>query len=223
MDGGYGGMDIFVCKKEGEVWGVPENLGPNVNSAKNEVFPYIHPDGTLYFACDGKNTMGGLDIFSTVTKNEEFQEATNIGKPFNSENDDFGFILDLERKNGYFTSNRGGGKGEDDIYSFTSPEKIGTEAELNQEKPIVFFINDNTDGIDIKDSNIKIYPLSEYEIGDQVTDNEGNIIKLTSTDSTNILTTIANSEGIPITYSSEGKITANLKNTKMRKAKGPIV
>lgn len=211
-DGGYGGMDLYVSKKIGEIWGEPENLGPNVNSEKNEVFPYIHPDGTLYFACDGKNSLGGLDIFSSVMLNDEFQEAANIGKPFNSEADDFGFILDLERKNGYFTSNRSGGKGEDDIYSFSSPEKIGTEPEKNQDKPIVLLINDNSDGTDLSEVSIKICPLGEYEIGDQVTDNEGNIIKLTSTDSTNILTTIVNSEGIPITRGADGKIIVNLKN-----------
>ena len=211
-DGGFGGMDLYVSKKEGDVWGEPENLGPNINSDKNEVFPYSHPDGTLYFACDGKNTLGGLDIFSSVMQNDEFQEAVNIGKPFNSEGDDFGFILDLERKNGYFTSNRAGGKGEDDVFSFTSPEKIGSEPNNNPEKPIVLLINDNSDGMDLTDVSIKICPLGEYEIGDQVTDREGNIIKLTSSDSTNILSTIVTSEGIPITRGTDGKITANLKN-----------
>ncbi len=204
MPGSIGGMDIYVCKKTGDSWGEAMNLGARINTDKDEAFPYIHPDGTLYFASTGRNSLGGFDIFASKTNNGNFSEPKNIGKPFNSENDDFGFILDLEQKNGYFTSNRKGGKGEDDIYSFSSPEKIGTEIK-NQEKPIVFFTADNINGREVENVVIKVMPLSNYEIGDLVTDNSGNIIKLVTTDSTNILTTISFDEAKIVTTNQEGK------------------
>ncbi len=129
--GGYGGYDLYVVKKIGGEWSSPINLGPQVNTPNNEVFPYIHADGTLYFTSDGHGGKGGTDIFFTTKQREVWKKPVNLGEPFNSANDDLGFIIDLDKKNGYFSSNRSGGKGGDDIYSFSiKPGKNAGKDEL---------------------------------------------------------------------------------------------
>jgi outer membrane protein OmpA-like peptidoglycan-associated protein len=209
---GFGGMDIYSCRKVGEVWGEVVNLGATINSDKDEIFPFIHPDGTLYFASNSARSIGGLDIFSSKMVAGKYSTPENIGKPFNSEDDDFGFILDLERKNGYFTSNRKGGKGEDDIYSFSSTEKIGAEVNKNIERTISIYTTNKINGNNVEGTAIKVMPLSEYEIGDLVTDNDGNIIRLMTTDSTNILTSIGENKAQMLSTNFDGKAETKLKN-----------
>jgi outer membrane protein OmpA-like peptidoglycan-associated protein/Tol biopolymer transport system component len=117
--GGYGGMDVYVCERMGDTWGKPVNLGPKINTNKNEVFPFVHPDGTLFFSSDGLYGRGGLDIFySKPSVLGGFDTPKALGNQFNTDHDDFGIIIDVDMKNGYFTSSRSGGLGEDDIYSF---------------------------------------------------------------------------------------------------------
>ena len=134
--GGYGGMDLYVCEKtQAGTWSKPRNLGAKINTAKNEVFPFIHADGTLFYSSDGLKGLGGLDIFYAQWKVADFSNSTannaprsgfgtpvNLGEPLNSNKDDFGFIVDLDLKNGYLTSNKKDGVGGDDIYSFTVDE-----------------------------------------------------------------------------------------------------
>jgi outer membrane protein OmpA-like peptidoglycan-associated protein len=123
--GGFGGMDLYVSQKQpnGD-WGTPNNLGSAINSVNNEAFPFIHDDGTLYFSSNKEGGMGGLDVYYARPRTGTFDTPLSIGTPFNSQKDDFGFILDKERKLGYFTSNRAGGYGEDDIYSFATADEI---------------------------------------------------------------------------------------------------
>lgn len=118
-EGGYGGMDIYASQfKEGQ-WSAAHNLGDQVNTPGNDAFPYIHDDGTLYFSSDGWGGLGGLDIFmAKQDANYMWQQAENIGTPFNSKKDDFGMIMNVLGTEGYFTSAREGGQGQDDIYSF---------------------------------------------------------------------------------------------------------
>lgn len=116
-EGGMGGMDIWMVKRMGDSWSEPINLGPTVNTDSNEIFPFIHADGTLYFASNGHPGFGGLDIFFSKP-GVEWSTPKNLGAPFNSEQDDLGFIIDRDKKNGYFSSSRSGGYGQDDIYSF---------------------------------------------------------------------------------------------------------
>ena len=121
VPGGYGGMDLYAVFKNGEgKWEQMVNLGDKVNTAGNEVFPYIAADKTLYFASDGQGGLGSLDLFYTTqsTKTEEWRTPTNLGFPFNTPADDFGLIVDRDNKNGYFSSDRKGGFGGDDIYKF---------------------------------------------------------------------------------------------------------
>lgn len=123
-DGGYGGMDIYKSEYTSSGWGDPVNLGPAINTAGNEVFPFIHESGRLFYASNGKDGLGGLDIFQSEMESEEWKEATNIGTPFNSIKDDFGFVLNEKGTYGYLTSARKGGYGRDDIYSFILEEDV---------------------------------------------------------------------------------------------------
>jgi outer membrane protein OmpA-like peptidoglycan-associated protein len=125
MAGSVGGMDIFMCKKEGDGWGQPQNLGGEVNTDGDEVFPYMRKDGTLFFASDGHIGFGGLDIFSCIKKDNKFAEVKNLGSPLNSFTDDFGITFTDDTK-GFFSSDRAGSVGSDDIYAFTALNKFLT-------------------------------------------------------------------------------------------------
>jgi outer membrane protein OmpA-like peptidoglycan-associated protein len=119
MPGGYGGMDIYMTSRTNNgQWSRPVNLGPNVNTAFNEIFPYIHENGLLFYASDKPAGMGGLDIYYTFQNKQEWEEGVNLGEPFNSNKDDYNLILDPVEYKGYFTSNRQGGKGDEDIYFY---------------------------------------------------------------------------------------------------------
>lgn len=113
--GGKGGNDIWWCRKVNGVWGEPINL-ENINTEGNEAFPFIAPDGVLYFASDGRGGMGGLDIYMALPDRGVFSSIENMGFPVNTSHDDFAIVLDESGMKGYFSSNRPGGKGYDDIY-----------------------------------------------------------------------------------------------------------
>lgn len=119
MPGGYGGTDIYVVDYVNGQWGSPINLGREVNTEGNEMFPYIDQYSNLYFASDGHAGLGGLDIFYMEMRNGiPFGEVENMGAPINSEKDDFALITDGKRQQGYFSSNRKRGYSDDNIYSF---------------------------------------------------------------------------------------------------------
>ena len=138
MPGGYGMTDIYVSYKNGEDWGTPENLGPEINTEGEEMFPYIAKDGTLYFASDALPGLGGLDIFSSSYDDGIWTAPENLRYPINTNGDDFAFIIDEENEKGYFSSNRPGGKGNDDIYSFAKLKNImtGVVVDCDTQEPI---------------------------------------------------------------------------------------
>ena len=115
--GGQGGTDIYVCKWQRNTWGRPTNLGERVNTPGNEMFPFIHPSGVLYFASDRHGGLGGLDIYR-IDLNEESAPARNVGYPINSSYDDFGLIAGQDEADGFFSTNRDAGLGNDNIYRF---------------------------------------------------------------------------------------------------------
>ncbi|MCB0793688.1 MAG: OmpA family protein [Flavobacteriales bacterium] len=127
MKGGKGGKDIWMIHldKDGKPVGTPKNLGPEVNTPKNEMFPFLRFDGSLYFSSDGHPGMGAMDIFrAEKTGEESWGQVENMKYPINSSMDDFGIMFDGEEERGYFTSNRPGGKGQDDIWRFYMPDLV---------------------------------------------------------------------------------------------------
>jgi len=176
MSGGYGGMDLYYSQKVGGKWGPAVNLGPLVNTDKNDVFPFIHADGTLFFASSREGGKGGLDIYFATPKGEGlWEKPKNLGEPFNSGFDDFGLIVDLDMKNGYFSSNRSGGKGGDDIYSYHKATKIIEEA-VEEGDELLFFIADKTSGNELEGAKVSVMSLDDA--GNIITDDEGNIVSL---------------------------------------------
>ncbi len=139
MNGGYGGKDIWMVKKmKRDEWSEPINLGDQINTSGDELFPFIHADGALYFASNGHVGMGGMDIYKAEFDAEgTLLSISNMKSPINSPLDDFGIIFEGKREVGYFSSNRTGGKGGDDIYQFNLPSLtltlsgIATDANTN--------------------------------------------------------------------------------------------
>lgn len=125
--GGMGGMDIYKSVRSGNYWSVAENLGEAVNTAGNEIFPYVNQADELFFASNGWAGIGGLDIYHTKEIDGKWTIAENIGEPINSAKDDFGYSQLENGEAGYFTSNRAGGFGGDDIYSWF----LSTDIETN--------------------------------------------------------------------------------------------
>lgn len=135
VPGGYGGKDIYVCKKdESGNWSQPENLGPDVNTSYDEEFPYEHKKNELYFSSNGHIGMGGLDIFRAIKKDSVWRDIENMYPPINSPKDDLGMFFFTDstgKEQGYFSSNRTGGKGRDDIYFFDlKPRDTSKPAEV---------------------------------------------------------------------------------------------
>jgi tetratricopeptide (TPR) repeat protein len=118
MKGGTGGKDIYTSSLNNGRWSEPVNLGAEINTKGDEVFPYLHRNGTLYFSSDGLAGMGGLDVFQSIIKPAGFSEPENVGYPINSNGDDFGLTFDSLATRGFFTSNRVNGGLDDDIYEF---------------------------------------------------------------------------------------------------------
>ncbi len=123
MRGSLGKKDLWKVTRasKSEAWGKPENMGSQINTPGNEVFPYIHSDGTLYFSSDGYPGMGGLDIFMATPSAEGTWKVENMKYPMNSPADDFAIVFEIEKERGYISSNRPGGRGGDDIYQFSLP------------------------------------------------------------------------------------------------------
>lgn len=113
---GSGQMDIFMVKQNEGSWGTPQNLGTEVNTTGNEVFPSMRNDGRLYFSSDGHNTLGGLDVMYSGMNDGVWSTPKHVSYPLNSSFDDFSVVWNADNKSGYFTSDR---SGADRIYTFT--------------------------------------------------------------------------------------------------------
>ena len=116
MPGSIGGTDIWMVEKKSKRWSTPINLGPDVNTEGNEMFPFVSKNGDLFFASNGHFGLGGLDLFYAPFKNNEYKHIYNLGEGINSSKDDFGMIANEGITKIYFSSNRETGKGDDDIY-----------------------------------------------------------------------------------------------------------
>jgi outer membrane protein OmpA-like peptidoglycan-associated protein len=180
--GGYGGVDIWQADINGSRITNVRNLGKEVNTPGNEFFPFVSDAGILYFSSDGHPGLGGLDVFEAVRSQGE-TKIKNLGLPINSPADDFGLMFQTD-STGYFSSNREGGKGDDDIYSFK---------DITPDKTIVhYYLVINVVGVDPRDKDKKEIPLPNAKIafsngtkvskGQKITDlqanNEGKTSKI---------------------------------------------
>ena len=165
MPGTIGGQDIWMCKKNGDSWEKPINLGFDVNTTGDEVFPSLKKDGILYFSSNGLPGFGDLDIFTAKQVEGKWLMQRNEGLYLNSKSDDFGITF-LNDSVGYFSSNREGGKGEDDIYWYKYTNKnisidgtiLLTENANDPAKGVkVYLLDDKGKAIDSTKTNDKGY------------------------------------------------------------------
>jgi len=149
IEGGFGGKDIWFMNYLGEgQWEEPINLGANVNTAGNDMFPFIHASDTLlFFSSDGHPGIGGLDIFKTTGAGTEWEPAENMRSPINSGADDFGLTANRKARSGFLCSNRVNGKGSDDVYLWN---KIPYKLQLSGK------IYDDTSGKALPNSVIRL-------------------------------------------------------------------
>ncbi len=199
MEGGYGGNDLWYSKYDSssDVWAAPRNLGPNVNTPGDEMFPYIDKDNVLYFSSKGHPGMGGLDLFKwKFEETGNWKSPENLKFPYNSNGDDFGIIFQ-DAESGYLTSNRAGGLGSDDIYAFSTINYQETEKTQPSEEDIKTalagvskLVNTTICKEDLKlpsISNLKLYPNP----------NDGNFtFDLQSTSELNVLVRVYSSAGV---------------------------
>ncbi len=171
MPGSYGESDIFkVAINNDGTFGPPENLGNTINTEARETFPFVTSEEILYFSSDGHPGLGGLDIFATRIKNKSYSGIVkNVGEPINSNLDDFTFIFKEDTKSGYFASNREGGLGYDDIYSFV--ENIPLELECQQ--IVTGTVRDKISNQVLVGATIKVISENNEEIAKTLTNANG--------------------------------------------------
>ncbi len=166
MKGTIGSMDIFVVDiLEDGTFSQPRNLGPTINTIHREQFPFVTQNGTLYFASDGHQGNGNLDIFMSLKLSDtEFDKPLNLGSTINSEMDDFSFILDEEKDKGYFASNR---TGDDNLYTFIREDnklQYLVEGEVRDKKSLEL----------LPGATVKLYDQNENLLEEVVVDKDGN-------------------------------------------------
>ncbi|MCB9195273.1 MAG: OmpA family protein [Flavobacteriales bacterium] len=166
LPNGFGGKDLWMTRfdKKEKTWGTPINLGPDINTVGDEVFPYLDDENNLYYSSNGLIGLGGLDIYKAAATSDKeiWSKAEILPAPLNSSRDDFGILLENENR-GFLTSNRSGGKGGDDLYSFNLKQiKITSEC----------YIVSKEDGKPIPFANIKL-TSSDQEIYNVTADADG--------------------------------------------------
>ncbi|MEQ8927280.1 MAG: OmpA family protein [Fulvivirga sp.] len=172
--GGYGGVDLYSARRNarGRFYKVT-NLGPELNTTGNDMFPYVSDDGYLYFSSDGHPGFGGLDLFVAKRRNG-VTTVENLGVPINSNADDFGMFL-YKADRGFFTSNRDGGEGDDDIYTFLNEDpdlKI-----VNYYLEGVTMTHDNNDSLQILTGvDVRLLDYDGNELDEATTGDDGKFL-----------------------------------------------
>jgi len=132
MPGTSGQSDLYKVNINNGSFGTPENLGKTINTEGKETFPFLTDEGEIYFASDGHPGLGGLDVFAgKLSSDGTVSNIQNLGADINSPKDDFAYVIDPESRKGYFSSNKDGGQGSDDIYKFLETKKLRCIQELN--------------------------------------------------------------------------------------------
>lgn len=174
MAGGKGGKDLWyaVYDRREKSFSAPVNLGGEINTPGDEMFPFVHEDGRLFFSSDGHPGMGGLDIFSAESVGDKkWGKVENMKYPINSVNNDFGIIFDGTEQKGYFSTDRSGGRGGDDIWSFRMPPLRfiieGTVTDLASGDPIpnakVQMTGTDGSSVEITTDEVGFYQFDQIE------------------------------------------------------------
>lgn len=180
MPGTFGKTDIFYVEiKINGSYGPIQQFGREVNSEGREMFPFVTDDGTLFFASDGRFGLGGLDIFRSDKKDGIYQNAVNLKSPINSKADDFGYVINQKTNQGFFSSNRAGGYGDDDIYSFVytpKKEEIIETVEI-EEKPcmqtVTGFVKDSKFKVPLNGARLVIKDIQNVTVKDTIVGKDG--------------------------------------------------
>lgn len=173
MPGTLGSFDIFSVEINGGKFGIPKNLGPVINTIHKEQFPFISDDGKLYFSSNGHHGFGSMDVFVSEFSNGKFEKPNNVGFPVNSGYDDFSFNMNFETKEGYFASNRPGGKGNDDIYQIKEIKPLVIE---DCKQTIEGLITDIDSKIILAKATVVLQDIDKKEIQRVETDTEGKFL-----------------------------------------------
>lgn len=176
MPGGFGGSDIYYVKRQDTTWSKPVNLGSDINTEGEEMFPFMDEDGYLYFASNGLLGIGGLDIFMAAEYTPGNYAVINMGYPLNSSYDDFSFYLQDKGPNGYMASNRAGGAGDDDIYRFEI---------INKPYPLLKLIGttkNSEDSTILPNTAVNVFDDDEIKMLDTISNENGNFEMLVPPD-----------------------------------------
>jgi outer membrane protein OmpA-like peptidoglycan-associated protein len=170
MPGTLGQSDLFKVAINGDTYGAVENLGNIINTEGRETFPFITPEGELFFASDGHPGLGGLDVFAAkMEKDGSFKNVLNVGEPLNSSKDDFSYLINNKTHIGYVTSNREGGQGNDDIYRFKETKKL----EYQCEQLLSGVVTDKETGAPMANAKVTLQDRNFKELATKITDSEG--------------------------------------------------
>ncbi len=165
--------DLYVVsrKEGGGFSNKVESLGKEINTYGRETFPFVDNSGILYFSSDGHPGLGGLDVFAAVKNSEGKYAVINVGRPINSSRDDFAYVIDRDSKKGFFSSNRKGGKGDDDVYQFLELKPVFFPFKVN---PVYSgTVKDSVTGKPLRDVEITIYNNINEKVERVITDELG--------------------------------------------------
>jgi len=168
MPGTLGQSDLYkVSINENGGFGTPENLGKTINTEGKETFPFVTDENEIYFASDGHPGLGGLDVFAgKLNKDGTISDIQNLGNDINSPQDDFAYVIDPVSRIGYFSSNKDGGQGSDDIYKFVENKALRCVQQLSGQ------ITDAVTGAILPESKVTLYE-NRTEKNTTITDSNG--------------------------------------------------
>ncbi|OXA95809.1 OmpA family protein [Flavobacterium hercynium] len=170
MPGSLGSFDIYSVNINKGAFDTPKNLGPTINTDKREQFPFVSDDNKLYFSSEGHLGYGSLDVFVSEINGKEYSKPVNIGLPLNSNADDFAFNIDSNTKEGYFASNREGGKGSDDIYQLKEIKDLVVE---DCKQLIAGIITDVDTKLPLENATVQLQDSEKNNIGSATTAADG--------------------------------------------------
>lgn len=215
--GGQGGMDIYVSYRVGESWSEPVNLGAGVNSSGNEAFPFIHADNSLFYASTAlAGGQGGFDLYYVIPEeNAKWTKPVNMGTPFNTPGDDFGLIVDLNKINGYYSTNGNGGAGADEISSFhVENGNLDDYLLQNQRVPdrdldLRIIVTEKNSGSAVFEAAVQILDYGKNNVIGR--DEQGNLITIQNVDGQEVMKSLPPDKGINGETDAKGRFLTEAK------------